>query len=199
MLAPLFLHSYTALLARPHLLKLVDLADEEVPVASSNLCVRNMDHVLGREQHEVRKRTALAGRQQALPNVRSNQRGFTPALVPHHTYLTCASPTATTHFSVGCLPYTFAWDESQIHTVFSSHILAHSAYFCLSLQQFDGPNPDSCSASLYQQPRVILSTKKARLRHSTRPCRKRSALRTKNKRQPVLLPSKKPNGYCYLL
>lgn len=133
MLAPLFLQRYTALPPRPHLLKLVDLADEEVPIASSNLCVRDVDHVLGREQHEVRKRTALAGRQQALTNGRSNQRGFTPALVQHHTYLTCASPTATVQFPVGCLPYTFAWDGSQIHIVFTSHILALSAYFRLSL------------------------------------------------------------------
>lgn len=188
MLAPLFLKSYTALLLRPHLLKLVDLADEEVPIASSDLCVCNMDHVLGREEHEVRKRTALAGRQQAVPNVRSNQRGFTPAVVQHHTYLTCVGPRANIQFSVS---YTFAWDGSQIHIVFTFHILAHSAYFCLSLQQFDSTNPDSCSTSLYQQLRVMLS--------SMRPCSKRSALQTKNKGQPVLLRSKKPNCYCYLL
>lgn len=100
-LAPLFLQRYTALPPRPHLLELVDLADEEIPIASSNLCVCDVDHVLGREQREVRTRSALAGRQQALPNGRSNQRGFTPALVQHHTYLTCTSPTATTQFSHG--------------------------------------------------------------------------------------------------
>lgn len=192
MLASLFLKSYTALLPRPHLLKLVDLADEEVPIASSNLCVCDMDHVLGREEHEVRKRTALAGRQQALTNARS----FTPALVQHHTYLTCVGPSANIQFSVG---YSFAWDGSQIHIVFTFRILAHSAYFCLSLQQFDSPNPDSCSASLYQQLRVMLSARRARLRHSMRPYSKRSALQTKNKGQPVLLCSKKPSCYCYLL
>lgn len=45
----------------PHLLKLVDLADEEVPIAPSNLCVCDVDHVLGKEEQEVRKRTVLAG------------------------------------------------------------------------------------------------------------------------------------------
>jgi len=105
MFAPLFLQSYTALLPRPHLLKLVDLPDEEVPIASSNLCVRNMDHVLGKEQREVRKRTELAGRPQALPNMRSHQSSFAPALVQHHIYPTCAHPTATIQLSVGCLPW----------------------------------------------------------------------------------------------
>lgn len=51
MLALFFLQSYSALLPRPHLLKLVDLADEEVPIAASDLCVCDMDHVLGKEHH----------------------------------------------------------------------------------------------------------------------------------------------------
>lgn len=131
-LTPLFLQSYTALPPRPHLLELVDLADEEVPIASSNLCVCDVDHVLGREHHEVRKKSALAGRQQALPNRRSNQRGSLAALVQCHTYRICASPTAIIPFSVGCLLDILVWDVSQIHTVFTSPILAHSACFCLS-------------------------------------------------------------------
>lgn len=59
--SPLSLQNYTVVLLRPHLFKLVDLADEEVPIASSNLCVCNVDHVLGKEEHEFRKRTVLPG------------------------------------------------------------------------------------------------------------------------------------------
>lgn len=59
--SPLFLQNHAVILPRPHLFKLVDLADEEVPVAPSNLCVCDVDHVLGKEEHEVRKRTVLPG------------------------------------------------------------------------------------------------------------------------------------------
>lgn len=144
MIAPCFLQSYTALLPRPHLLKFVDLADEEVPVASSDLCVCNMDHVLGREQDEIRKRiTLLAGRQQELPNIRINLRAFTPAMVQHHTHLTCASPTAPIQSSLGCLPsYLYlGWVPSSCCIHFT-----HSYTLCLflsSLQQFDSSNPSS--------------------------------------------------------
>lgn len=141
--APCFLQSYTVLLPRPHLLKLVDLADEEIPVASSDLCVCNMDHVLGKEQDEIRKRTMLlAGRQQELPNIKINLRGFTPAMIQHHTYLTCASPTAPIQFSLGCLPsyLCLGWVPHSCCICFP-----HSYTLVLySLQQFDSSNPSSC-------------------------------------------------------
>lgn len=190
MTAPCFLQSYRALLPRPHLLKLVDLADEEVPVAPSDLCVCNMDHVLGREQDESRKRIVLlAGRQQELPNIRINLKCFTPAMVQHHTYLTCASHTAPIQLSLGCLPLIYLPGMGLWCTHFPH---SHTLCFCLPCSTLTVPIP--VHASLFS---VMLYAMRAGLRHGMRPCRKRSAIRTKNTGQPGLLPSKKPNGYCF--
>lgn len=142
MLAPCFPQSYTALQPRPHLLKLVDLADEEVPIASSDLCVCNMDHVLGKEQDEIGKRNVpIAGRQQELPNLRS----FTPA---SHVSELCLSH--STHSVLPGLPSLIRSPGMgpQVHVLFTSHILTHSVCFCLPCSSLTVPAPTD--ASLFQ-------------------------------------------------
>lgn len=100
--------------------------------------------------------------QQALPNRRSNKRGFTPVLVQHCTHTrSVLDPQQLLIFFLWdafCLPET----DSKL-TLYSFPTFLHSAYFQLSVQQFDTPNPDSCSATLYQQLRVVQSTRGARL------------------------------------
>lgn len=100
--------------------------------------------IMSWEANKIRKRIVLlAGRQQELPNIRINLRGFTPAMVQHHIYLTCASPTAPIQFSLGCLPSYLC-----LGRVPSSCFICfpHSytlSLFLFSLQQFDGSNPSS--------------------------------------------------------
>lgn len=168
-----FLQSYTDLPPRPHLLKLVDLADEEVPIASSDLCVCNMDHVLGREQDKIRKR--ITSRETArTAKHKDPPKGLHPAMVQHHTYLTCANPTAPIQFSMGCLPsYLCLGWVPHSHCICFPH--SYTLWFCLPCSRLTVPTP--VHASLFS---VMLYATTAGLRHGMRPCKKRSATRTKN-------------------